>query len=105
MIVHTQHSQKRAAQRAISSEIISLTLNHGECLYLPGGVTRFYCPKTRIRKLQSDNYITASQAKKLKSAYLVVAKDGVLITTGYLTKSAKRASWKYTKNKNRHVSQ
>ena len=96
MPLHTEHSLKRSAQRAISSEIIALTFHHGHCLDLPGGVSRIYCPKKCIRKLEREKLVTAQQARKLKSTYLVVSEDGMLITTGYLTKAAKRAGWTYT---------
>ena len=96
MILHTQHSLKRLAQRAIPSEVVSLALNYGDCVELPGGVSRIFCQKKSIDMLKHENLITPKQAKKLKSAYLVVTEDGTLITAGYLSKAAKRSNWKYT---------
>ena len=96
MILHTQHSIKRLAQRAIPSEVVSLAFHYGDCVELPGGVSRIFYQKKSIDMLKHENLITSQQAKKLKSAYLVVAGDGKLITAGYLTKAAKRSNWKYT---------
>jgi len=83
----TLHAQKRCQQRAIPNMVLDLLIDIGNIKYNKGGATIFYLSKTgkdHARRLLKSMHF--SQTDHCLNAYLVMASDGSIITTGHLYK-------------------
>jgi len=73
-IIFTSHAIKRAAQRGISDEMISATINYGELIYKQG--LRYYiCLEKNILGI-----LPASLIDHYKNTVIIVSEDDEVIT-------------------------
>lgn len=79
----TTHGLARSHQRAIPHAIIDALIDFGERRPAGGGAEHCYFTKRTWRQFSSYLGAEARHFERYRSAYLVLAGDGAVITTGW----------------------
>ena len=81
----SKHASVRAQQRALSSELLGIVLNHGSRSPAGGGAEIIRLNLASLCELAAElePSVWRRHADRLASVYLVVASDGTLVTVGH----------------------
>ena len=78
------HARVRQQQRCIPAGIRDLLLDFGESTSAGRGAQRFFFDKKSWRRVESYLGPHARHFEKYRSVYVILSKDGVVITEGWL---------------------
>jgi hypothetical protein len=79
----SQHAKARSQQRSIPKAVIDALADFGECSHDGRGGQRYSFTKQSWRAFIAYYGTEAKHFEKYRSAYIVVANDGIVVTTGW----------------------
>ncbi len=99
-LILTTHARKRAQNRSISEQIISLIDREADLRkWSRKGCKSLQISKTRLRQLQMEGDISPEMVERANGVYLISAMDGTIVTVCHQTRRFK--SPKYRRRRKR----
>ncbi len=96
-ISYSSHAIKRARQRGVKKEIITLIYKEGDKkVKKMGKAFALYISEKKINRLQKLNYYKKDTLDKSKNIYLIISEEETLITVVREKKSRYRRNIKYS---------